>query len=51
VYAWLFRQLPGPLWGRILLSAVILSGVLLVLFEVVFPWIAGLTHLTDSTVG
>ncbi|WP_024367052.1 hypothetical protein [Arthrobacter sp. TB 26] len=51
MYAWLFRQLPGPLWLRILLSAAILAGVLLVLVDVVFPWLADLAHLTDSTVG
>lgn len=51
MYAWLFRQLPGPLWLRILLSAAILAGVLLVLVDVVFPWLAELTNLTDATVG
>lgn len=51
MYAWLFRQLPGPFWLRILLSAAILAGALFVLFEVVFPLTADLTHLTDSTVG
>ncbi|MCB5293145.1 hypothetical protein [Arthrobacter sp. SO3] len=51
MYAWLFRQLPGPLWLRILFSAVILAGALLVLVDVVFPWLAEITHLTDSTVG
>jgi hypothetical protein len=30
---------------------VILAGVLLVLVDVVFPWLADITHLTDSTVG
>lgn len=51
MYAWLFRNLPGPLWLRIVLAAGILGGVLLALIEYVFPWIAGMTHLTDSTVG
>lgn len=51
MYLWLFRQLPGPLWLRILLSAIILAGVLMVLVEIVFPWIAEMTNLTDSTVG
>lgn len=51
MYGWLFRKLPGPLWLRILLSAAILAGVLFVLFEAAFPWIADMTHLTDSTVG
>ncbi len=51
MYAWLFRQLPGPLWVRILLSTAILAGVLFMLVEFVFPWIADMTNLTDSTVG
>ena len=51
MYVWLFRQLPGPLWLRILLSAMILAGVLLLLVEVVFPWLADVTNLTDATVG
>lgn len=51
MYLWLFRHLPGPLWLRILLSAIILAGVLMVLVEIVFPWIAEMTNLTDSTVG
>jgi hypothetical protein len=51
VYLWLFRQLPGPLWLKILLSVVILAGVLVVLDQVVFPWMAEVTHLTDATVG
>lgn len=51
MYAWLFRQLPGPLWVRILLSVSILAGVLFTLVEFIFPWIADLTNLTDSTVG
>ena len=51
MYSWLFRQLPGPLWLRILLSAAILTGVLLLLVDSVFPWLAEVTNLTDATVG
>jgi hypothetical protein len=51
MYLWLFQHLPGPLWLRILLSAAILAGVLLLLVDVVFPWFAEITHLTDATVG
>jgi hypothetical protein len=51
MYLWLFRQLPGPLWLRILLSAVILTGALFLLVDVVFPWLAEFTNLTDATVG
>ena len=51
MYAWLFRQLPGPFWLRILLSAAILAGVLFLLVDFVFPWLADVTNLTDATVG
>ncbi|CAH0327670.1 hypothetical protein SRABI128_06342 [Microbacterium sp. Bi128] len=51
MYLWLFRQLPGPLWLKILLSVVILAGALVVLDQFVFPWMAEVTHLTDATVG
>jgi hypothetical protein len=50
MYVWLFRQLPGPLWLKILLSLAILAGVLMVLDQFVFPWMAEMTHLTDATV-
>ena len=51
MYLWLFQHLPGPLWLRILLSAALLAGALFLLMEFVFPWLADLTNLTDSTVG
>ena len=51
MYALLFRHLPGPLWLRILLAAGIAAAALFALVEFVFPWVAAMTHLTDSTVG
>ena len=51
MYVWLFQHLPGPLWLRILISAALLAGVLFLLVDVVFPWLADLTNLTDATVG
>ena len=51
MYVWIFRHLPGPLWLRILLSAAILAGALFLLVDVVFPWLADITNLTDATVG
>lgn len=40
MYAWIFAHLPGPLWVRIVVSAALVAGVLLLLMEVVFPWVA-----------
>ncbi|MCC3289542.1 hypothetical protein LJ759_01010 [Arthrobacter sp. zg-Y1110] len=50
----MFRHLPGPLWFRILLSAVLIAAAVLALMEYVFPWLAEsslLPSLTDSTIG
>lgn len=51
MYVWIFRHLPGPLWLRVLLSAALLAGALFLLVDVVFPWLADVTDLTDATVG
>ena len=51
MYVWIFRHLPGPLWLRVLLSAALLAGALFLLVDVVFPWLADITNLTDATVG
>jgi hypothetical protein len=51
MYAWLFRHLPGPLWVRAIISVVLLAAVLVTLVELVFPWAAGVFHLTENTVG
>ncbi len=54
MYGWLFRRLPGPLWVRILLSAVLIAAAVLVLMEYVFPWLAETSlfpSFTESTIG
>lgn len=51
MYAWLFRQLPGPLWVRTIISVVLLAAALVMLVEFVFPWAAEAFHLTENTVG
>lgn len=51
MYGWVFRHLPGPLWARTAISVALLAGVLVVLVQVVFPWIADVTNLTNATVG
>lgn len=51
VYAKIFRQLPGPLWARILTSLLLLFAVVLLLMEFVFPWVSTVSPWTDSTVG
>jgi hypothetical protein len=39
VYLWLWRALPGPWWVRGSLVALLVAGVVVVLFVVVFPWV------------
>lgn len=51
MYAWIFRSLPGPLWVRILIAVGLLAAVVLLLMEVVFPWVDQFNLLNDSTIG
>ena len=38
MYTWIWRHLPGGLPGKLAGSAVLLFGVVVFLFLVVFPW-------------
>lgn len=50
MYAYFFTEvLPGPLWVRIILALLLAAGVLLVLMEVVFPWLSQYSPLGDVT--
>lgn len=54
MYAWIFRNLPGPLWVRSLIALALIAGVVLVLMTYVFPWFSEysfLSPLNDSTIG
>lgn len=51
MYGWLFRHLPGPLWMRILLTALLLAAVVVALFAWVFPAIAPYMPFNDGLVG
>lgn len=46
MYAWLFRRMPGPLWLRIVIAAVVAM-----LFTWVFPAIAPVMPFNGTTVG
>lgn len=48
MYGPLFRLLPGPTWLKVILAALILVGVVFLLFEYVFPWVND--TFFDSTV-
>ena len=51
MYGWIFRHLPGPLWLRILTSAVLVSAALVLMVQFLFPWMSTFTQFTDSTNG
>jgi hypothetical protein len=38
VYVWIWRRLPGGIAGKLVGSLLLLTGVLALLFLVVFPW-------------
>lgn len=50
MYAWIWRRLPGPLVVRLLIVTAVLAGVVLLLMEVVFPWVESLMPYTDVSV-
>lgn len=51
MYAWCWRQLPGPLPLRLLLAVAAVAAVVLVLFLVVFPHLEPLLPFSSVTVG
>ncbi|GGL96798.1 hypothetical protein [Glutamicibacter protophormiae] len=52
MYAWIFRNLPGPLWLRIIEALILIAAVVLLLMMYVFPWLNEyISPFTDSTIG
>ncbi len=51
MYATLWRALPGPVWARVLLCAVLALVVVAVCFSWVFPALSPLLPFTDPTAG
>ena len=50
MYGLLWRSLPGPVWLRVVLLAVLVVAVVAVLFTWVFPAIAPFMPFNDITV-
>lgn len=50
MYPWIWRHLPGPLPARALLALLLVAGLVVVLFEVVFPWAENALPFLDVTV-
>ena len=51
MYAWLWRNLPGPFVLKLVEAAVLLAAVLAVLLFVVFPWAEPRLPFNDVTTG
>jgi hypothetical protein len=51
MYAWLWRHLPGPVAVRVGIAAVLVCGVVALLFFVVFPWLDPLLPFDSGTAG
>lgn len=49
MYAWLFYLIPGPKWFKWLFTLVVIAAVVLVLMEVVFPWLSEFNFFSDAT--
>ncbi|GLB64119.1 hypothetical protein NCCP2495_19980 [Dietzia sp. NCCP-2495] len=50
MYGYLWRALPGPRPVRIVLLVALLVAVVVLLMEVVFPWVSQQMPYTDVTI-
>ncbi|WP_172121174.1 hypothetical protein [Actinomyces faecalis] len=48
MYGWIWRHLPGPGWLKLFEALVIVAAVVLLLFQVVFPWANETWHLSGN---
>jgi hypothetical protein len=50
MYVWIWRHLPGGVAGKVFGSALLLVGVLALLFFLVFPWAETRLPFNDVTI-
>ncbi|MFV0632988.1 hypothetical protein [Demequina sp.] len=50
ISTWIWNALPGPTVVRLLILLIVIAGVVLVLFEYVFPWISEYLAIQETTV-
>jgi hypothetical protein len=50
MYAWIWRHLPGAVWLRALLCAVLAVLIVALLFLVVFPWLDDVLGINEVTI-
>jgi hypothetical protein len=51
MYGWIWRNLPGPTAARVLQALLLVLASVVLLFLVVFPWLAPLLPFDDVTTG
>lgn len=51
MYAWIWRQLPGPTALRVLEALLLVTAVVALLLFVVFPWLEPRLPFNDVTTG
>ncbi|MGK5679973.1 hypothetical protein [Actinoplanes sp. URMC 104] len=51
MYAWIWRKLPGGLWGKVIGSLGLVAATTALLWYVVFPWATPLLPFDDVQVG
>ncbi|MGO1590669.1 MAG: hypothetical protein ACTHW1_01295 [Ancrocorticia sp.] len=51
MYGAIWRALPGPKWLKFIEALVLITVIVGVLFEFVFPWVAANIPAFDNTVG
>ena len=51
MYAWIFRHLPGPIWLKVIESAILIGAVVAALFTWVYPGVQTYLELGESSVG
>ncbi|WP_199740560.1 hypothetical protein [Saccharopolyspora rhizosphaerae] len=49
MYAWIWRQLPGPVPVKALLALLLVAAVVALLLFVVFPWVEPRLPFSDVT--
>lgn len=49
ISTWIWSKLPGPWLVKLLLVLLVVAGVVLVLFEWVFPWVSESLNVQDPT--
>ena len=50
IFPWVWRVLPGPAWVRLVLLLLVITAVVGVLFQWVFPWFSVTFDIQETNV-